>query len=1177
MIIKDLFKKDIARSIQGVVTIGNEDELQRWMELEEYVCTDEIIKQFRIFFRKYRDSIVNPTEKMAAWITGFFGSGKSHFLKILGYILENQEVAEKKAVDYFVDKISDQMVLADMQRCAAANNKVVLFNIDSKAKSDSKNRTQAIMDIMLRAFNEAVGYCGDRPWVADLERTLDDDGLLEQFIAKFEELSHRDWKGNRAKAAINKDHIINALVAVRGISVDAARTYVNEQINSYTNSTEDFAKVVNAYCVKHKTRIVFLMDEVGQFIGDNTQLMLNLQTCVEDLGKFCRGQAWVVVTSQQELKAMIDSTKDKQQDFSKIQARFDTRILLSGAEAGEVIKKRILEKKDTAVPVLKSLYDTNANKVSNLIMFQGTPSWSGYKDATEFSEVYPFVPYQFELLQKVFTAIREHGMSEGKHLAHSERSLLSAFQDSAKACAEDDTSILVPFDSFYKTIEQFIDWDIKNVFASAERKATLSEFDLRVLRILFMILHVKEMPATIDRIATLMVESVNEDKMLLKNKIAEALKNLESETLIQRNGEVYNFLTNEEQDVNKQISHVDYSEGDVKKTILEIVYDKILESTKLRYNNRYDFALSRYVDDECKGMSGQDNIVIKVMTNFSSINDAATFAAESTRYGALIVDMTEGAYIEELIGANRIAIFKRNHSAGLSVAMTEIMAKKTAEMSERIRRAEDIIRETLRTAPIYFNGGRLDIKPKDGKDRLIEALSKVVEQDYYKLGYVSYFYPDQKTILEVLNSTDAGLLGNDITNDANYKAYQEIFDKIKSNRMISKTTTVKNLVEVFSKAPYGWRDLDVLGMIARLFKSEHIQISIHEVAVDGKDYTFKNDLVKKNNIDAMVVRLREKIDDQVLYKVRQIMQNLYGYTVPMKESEMKRDVVAFFENKRKFLADLKVKYGNNFPGSQVVPEIYKDIEAIVRTTDAATIFEEIISREASLEANVDTLEQLESFYKEGSSQRKVYEEAKLIVDWYQANNVLWNDLSKLAGVVDEIVAILSLPMPFAQMTKLGDLVFKASEVKEQILREKFQKVLAELNADLDTIKHELAGALDADIPAESKNDIQDKFNEIERTYSSWFNTINEKTNNLDSYLVSSQHSVSEFKEYIARIIDAAAGTKSEHKKAVQVRIIDCVPVAKKTIKNQADLDNVVEAIRSVLEKELAQNDEINLK
>ena len=391
MIIKDLFKKPIDRSIQGVVTIGNEDEEQKWMELEEYVCTDEITKQFRIIFRKYRESLQTPTEKMAAWITGFFGSGKSHFLKILGYILENEEVLGERAVDYFKDKIDDQMLLADMKKCAEANNKVVLFNIDSKAKSDSKNKTQAIMDIMLRAFNEAVGYCGTSPWVADLERMLDDEGLLESFTAKFEELSHRDWKSNRSKAALNRKSIVDALVAVRGVPREDADAYVTEQINNYTNSTEDFAKIVNAYCKKNKTRVVFLMDEVGQFIGDNTQLMLNLQTCVEDLGKYCRGQAWVVVTSQQELKAMIDSTKDKQQDFSKIQARFDTRILLSGAEAGEVIKKRILEKKETAVTPLKALYDGNANKISNLIMFEGAPSWSGYKDAEEFKDVYPFV------------------------------------------------------------------------------------------------------------------------------------------------------------------------------------------------------------------------------------------------------------------------------------------------------------------------------------------------------------------------------------------------------------------------------------------------------------------------------------------------------------------------------------------------------------------------------------------------------------------------------------------------------------------------------------------------------------------------------------------------------------------------------------------------------------------
>lgn len=239
------------------------------------------------------------------------------------------------------------------------------------------------------------------------------------------------------------------------------------------------------------------MDEVGQFIGDDTQLMLNLQTCVEDLGKYCRGQAWVVVTSQQELKAMIDSTKDKQQDFSKIQGRFNTRLLLSGANADEVIKKRILEKKDTAATPLKALYEANSSKLSNLILFQAKPTWSGYKDAEEFKDVYPFASYQFELLQKVFESIREHGMSEGKHLSQNERSLLDAFQTSAKKCADMESGILIPFDSFYQTIEQFIDYDIKTVFSNAERKASLDAFDIRVLHILFMVKHVKDMGFTV--------------------------------------------------------------------------------------------------------------------------------------------------------------------------------------------------------------------------------------------------------------------------------------------------------------------------------------------------------------------------------------------------------------------------------------------------------------------------------------------------------------------------------------------------------------------------------------------------------------------------------------------------------------------------------------------------------
>ncbi len=1171
MIIKDLFKKDIDRPIQGVVTIGNEDEVQKWMELEEYVCTDEIVKSFRTFFRKYRESITTPTEKMGVWITGFFGSGKSHFLKILGYILENEVIDDKKASEYFDEKISDQLVLADIHQSAKANNKVVLFNIDSKAKSDSKSKTQAIMDIMIRAFNESVGYCGSSPWVADLERTLDEEGLLEAFIQQFEACSKRNWVQTRAKALLNRDYIVKALVSTRNMSEESAKAFVEDQTKNYTNTTEDFAKIVNRYCQKNNTRVIFLMDEVGQFIGDNTQLMLNLQTCVEDLGKFCRGQAWVVVTSQQELKAMIDSTKDKQQDFSKIQGRFNMRLLLSGANADEVIKERILKKKDNAVMPLKALYDANSSRLSNLILFPAKPTWSGYKDADEFSDVYPFVSYQFELLQKVFESIREHGMSEGRHLSQNERSLLDAFQTSAKKCMNQESGLLVPFDSFYQTIEQFIDYDIKTVFANAERKASLDAFDIRVLRILFMIKYVKDMPATIDRLATLMVDGINTDKAALKSKILESLKRLEDETLIQKNGDEYSFLTNEEQDVNKQINNSAYNEAEVQRTILDIIYDKVLESNKYRYEGRYDFALNRFVDSESKGSFSQDGVTVKVKTQFSGSAKATDFASESVRDNAIVIDLTEGTFVDELIRANKIATFKRNNLATMSASLTEIMAKKSAEMSDRIKRAEDMIKAGLQDAPVYLAGSLLDIKKKDGKDRMQDAMKAMVQRDYFKIGLVAAYYNDQKSIYSMLTS-DTGGFGTGYDTDANKAAYDEILRKLKDDKQLLRNTTVKSLLDYFSRKPYGWRDLDILGMIGQLWKYNKLVISIHDNTVDDKNGAFKNDLSRKNNTDVMVVRPKEVIDEDTLYKVKRIMNEVYSENLPLAEEQLKKGVVEFFERKRSFLSTLKTKYGSSYAGCSAAAEIYQDINAILKSSDPLTVFSEIIGRENSLEAKAETLEQLESFYKEGSNQYKNYEEANKIVDWYSQNQLL-EDLAKLQPVVDSMMEIINLELPFKRMNELANLVFQASEIKDKILNAKYQKTVYKLNQDRDQINLEVREAITQYTTADQQDRINSKADELSSQYDSWFESLSKDTPNMDSYITASSNSVSNFRTFIAQVLNEgkAPATRSKN-----VSLIDCIPVANKKVTSKDDIEKVLDVIRKKLIDELTDNDELNL-
>jgi len=126
--------------------------------------------------------------------------------------------------------------------------------------------------------------------------------------------------------------------------------------------------MVNKY-IKSKGNnhhVIFFVDEVGQYIGENTDLMLNLQTVTEDLGVYCKGKAWVVVTSQQAIDSI---TKVKGNDFSKIQGRFKTRINLTSTDVSEVIKKRILDKNEHANKELSLEYDNKESVVRNFHLF----------------------------------------------------------------------------------------------------------------------------------------------------------------------------------------------------------------------------------------------------------------------------------------------------------------------------------------------------------------------------------------------------------------------------------------------------------------------------------------------------------------------------------------------------------------------------------------------------------------------------------------------------------------------------------------------------------------------------------------------------------------------------------------------------------------------------------------
>lgn len=368
MQIKDMFAKPIDREIQGVVMVGQGESTDPAQELEEYVVTRELQKHFADFFEAYKKGIVGNTVEIGVWISGFFGSGKSHFLKILSYLLDNKfEINGKRAIDFFIEdnKIADAMVLADMKLASETPTDVILFDIDAKSDSNSKQNKDAIVNVFLKVFNEMQGFCGSLPHLADLESQLTDVGKYDAFKEAFEDEYGSDWDSSRHKFDFIQDDVVEALVKIDFMSEAAARNWCEKASEPYRISIEDFAKRVKDYIEKkgNNHHVVFMVDEVGQYIGDDSSLMLNLQTVRHELSQACYGKAWVVVTSQQDVDSIM---KVKGNDFSKIQGRFATRLALSSANVDEVIKKRILEKNDTGAQTLRLLYEQKATIIKNL-------------------------------------------------------------------------------------------------------------------------------------------------------------------------------------------------------------------------------------------------------------------------------------------------------------------------------------------------------------------------------------------------------------------------------------------------------------------------------------------------------------------------------------------------------------------------------------------------------------------------------------------------------------------------------------------------------------------------------------------------------------------------------------------------------------------------------------------
>lgn len=1077
MQIKKMFEKQIDRDIKGVIKVGQSDEENIYQELDEYVVTKELLKHFRDFFEKYEIGINGYTDKMGVWISGFFGSGKSHFLKILSYLLKNSVIEGKQAIEYFTGcesdasirpKIEDPMLIAKMTNSGTVSSDVMLFNIDSKGSAKVGSGKEAIVEVFMKVFNEMQGYCGSIPYLAEFERQLDGEDRFEEFKEKFEQIAGAPWEKKRQAFAVIQDKIVKTLVEMDFMSEEAARNWCKNAKGNYDLSIEKLVSLVQEYCAKKGSNhhVIFLVDEIGQYIADDTQLMLNLQTIVEDLGTACRGKAWVIVTSQEDIDSI---TKTKGNDFSKIQGRFDTRLSLSASNVDEVIRRRILEKNETAKQALRLLYEKNESIIKNLITFtKDTADKKLYTDKTDFAECYPFVPYQFNLLGQVLTAVRTHGAS-GKHLSDQSRSMLALFQESAMRVMDQEEGVLVPFSYFYDTLHKFIDHQHSQVISDAEANSKLDAFDVELLKVLFTIKYVKEIRANVDNLTTLMISSIYDERVEVRSKVEKSLKRLISETLIQKNGEIYIFLTNEEQEINNAINSETVEMGEIIGEVSMVIFEEIYKDKKFRYSNRYMFPFNQKVDDRFYKGNQSNGIGLAVITPYGSdYTDAALRLLSTSEQSVILKLPSDTAFLDEIRGSIQIYKYLNKNASGMRDSFESIRRAKEDERLEKKDRIKIYIEEALKNADIYVNGDKAAISAKEASSRIDEAMRKLVETQYNKLTYMETA-PELSDIAHILRD-DGGQIAFGVEDATpNKLALDEVLDVINLNNQRHIKTSLKALMDKFVAVPYGFDQKDVQWLVAMLFKQGRITMVLNSQTLSllsNSHEELVKYITKREYVEKLLIDIRMRATDRQIRSAKEVMKDYFGGSVSSEDDDvLMKAFKNLAKNKKQFFNDVMVEYRINpeLPSKSLMEKAKKNLERIMDIMDSATFFKTVDEMRDALLDDAEDTTPIFDFFK--GEQKRIFEKTQKYLGIFDKSKIYVRD-QKVLDVVAKMTEIVKGRNPYSQIQNLPELNQRFMEIYAKLLEGEAKQMRPIVEADFKIVREVLADKAFADLFAD---------------------------------------------------------------------------------------------------------------
>jgi hypothetical protein len=896
--IGSLFANDIHRRIEEVIKVDQTDDEILRDEINEYVVTDAIRSHYVGIYEAYRETPNKPHEGIAVWVSGFFGSGKSSFAKMLGLSIANRTISGEAAAERFAQRTGDRKLHVLLKAIAEKiPTHAVIFDVSTDRGIRSGNQT--LTEIMYGLFLQSLGYSKDLD-LSELEIALEGEGRLAEFESAYRQRFGKDWNSDKGLLAFSLGRASEVMHLLEPKTYPLADSWVKGVKQRSDISPGKLAERANELMKRRRPghSLMFVVDEVGQFVARDVQKMLDLQAVVQSLGVKGRGKHWVVITSQEKLGELVSGLDDKKIELARLMDRFPLQVHLEPSDISEVTSRRVLSKNAGAQTALGKLFDEHRGRLmehTRLTADIRLPELT--RDS--FIDLYPLLPYQIDLIIQVVSGLRTQG-GASKHVGGANRTIIKLAQqlliNPGVNLADLPVGSVVRFDQVYDLVENNIGSEVRAKIAALAKEVD-HPLAQPVAKVICLLQYVKSVHRTADNIAAALHPDVVADSQLAA--VKEALRQLEAAHKVRRGDDGYRIPSPAEDDWERSRNGIDPNPGDARR-----LYSEVLSSFWQPAPSHTLFDTKAFKAG--LAIHGRDIVDGDMVFHVHLADDGKEFqrlAAElRTRSQQERKNVFWAVSLNDAIDRETVELFRSKEILTRKEREAKT-ADETALIGEekvRLRRHQDELRRLLKAAclsgSVYFRGN--DRSPGDratdvGKSAA-EILSHVLPEVFDRFKEAAARPNDVKKGVDALFTAEnlqglpavfasLGLLRDErgkIVFRVENAPLSEVLSRIEERANYGDTVSGRFLADELANEPFGWDFESVRLLVLSLLRAGKIEATSKGQTIDSARSVEARDTFSNNNLFRQAsFRPKKGIETEALINAADAFRDTFGAEV----------------------------------------------------------------------------------------------------------------------------------------------------------------------------------------------------------------------------------------------------------------------------------------------------------